>query len=153
MTDADDTETDAKALEPDGIETAEAEVAEAAADAGDDDGPLSEFAAALRDATDESLRSVTRYDGERHELLYRRADLREATDPAAERERVETLVMKALGDVRKESTLDDYGPLQATVRYFEHVVVAVYPTGDWSGVVATFDREASPLVDAAVEHL
>jgi hypothetical protein len=141
-------ETDGAAL--DDLEAAERRV-EAAAE--ETDGPLSEFARALDEATDESLRSVTHYDGERHELLYRREDLRAGTDPEAQADRTEALVMKALGDLRIDDEVAEYGPLEATVRYYEEVVVAVYPTDDWAGVVATFDREASPLVDAAVDQL
>lgn len=148
--DGDESDVDAAEATHEDLAAAEARI-EAAAE--ETDGPLSEFAHALDEATDESLRSVTHYDGERYDLLYRREDLRAGTDPETQADRTEALVMKALGDLRSDDEVAEYGPLGATVRYYEEVVVAVYPTDDWSGVVATFDREASPLVDAAVDRL
>jgi hypothetical protein len=61
--------------------------------------------------------------------------------------------VQALGDPTEEAALPDFGGLEATLRWYDDVVVASFPTGEWSGVVATLDRTDSPLVDVALEHL
>jgi hypothetical protein len=117
------------------------------------DGPLADLVRALRSAAGDDVRSIVRYGADEHRLVYLREDLRDRYDEAARRDRVETLVMKALADPTDDAVLDDYGVLEATLRWFDEAVVAVYPTGDWSGVVVTFDRRRSPLVDVALDHV
>jgi hypothetical protein len=132
------------------LDEIEAELSEHA-----DDGsaPAGEFVASLREAADGDVRMVARYDGETSRLLFVRADLRERYTDAEKRERLEALVMHGLGDPTEESALADYGSLNATFRWYDDAVVATYPTGEWTGIVATFDRRASPLVDVALDHL
>lgn len=111
------------------------------------------FVESLRSDAEEAVRLVARYEGESFETLYVRPDLREEYSRSEAVERAKSLAMKALSEPRRDGGLADLGHLDATLRWYENAVVAVYPTGEWSGVVATFDRRASPLVDAAVEHL
>jgi hypothetical protein len=111
------------------------------------------FVRSLRSDADGAVRLVGRYEGEAFETLYIREDLREAYDGDEARERVKALAMKALSDPQRDDSLSDLGHLDATIRWYEDAVVAVYPTGEWTGLVATFDSRESPLVDAAVSHL
>lgn len=115
-------------------------------------GALRDFVGALREANGDGLRAIARYDSDDHELLYLRADLREQFSEEEQRERVKTFVLKGLADPKSDAELADYGDLDATLRWFDNAVLAIYPTGEWSGVIATFDRRGSSLVDA-VEHL
>lgn len=117
------------------------------------DTPLGEFVSSLRSATDDSLRLVVRFSGEDHEVRYVRDDVRESHSEESFAERVRTLVLKGLGDPAHDDTLEDFGDLDATVRWFDEVVVATYPYGEWSGVIAVLDRRDAPLVDVAVDHL
>ncbi|MFC7130436.1 hypothetical protein [Haloferax chudinovii] len=117
------------------------------------DSPLRQFVRSLRDLDDADVRAVGQYDGKGFELLYLRDDIDDALDADARTERVKTLVMKALGEPINEPGLDDYGQLNAVIRWFDEVVVAIYPHDEWSGAIATFDRANSPLVDLAVTHL
>ncbi|EMA05653.1 hypothetical protein [Haloferax denitrificans] len=123
-------------------------------DFGDEgDSPLRQFVRSLRDLDEADVRAVGQYDGEAFELLYLRDDIDEALGPEERGERVKTLVMKALGEPVNEPELDGYGDLNAVIRWFDEVVVAIYPHDEWSGAIATFDRANSPLVDLAVTHL
>jgi hypothetical protein len=138
----------------DSLADVESEVrAEMEAEDVDEAAPLGGFVGALREANGEGLRAVARYDGERRELLYLREDVAAGLSEKGVEKRLESLVMRALGDPQSDAALPEYGALDATVRWFEDAVVAVYPTGEWSGVIATFDRRRSPLVDAAFDHL
>lgn len=115
--------------------------------------PLRDLVAALREDNSEGLRAVGRYDGDDHEVLYLREDLEaNLSDEEIER-RIKTFVMKGLADPRTDTELDDYGELNATLRWFDNAILAIYPTGEWSGIIATFERRRSPLVDAAFEYL
>ncbi|RDZ36540.1 MULTISPECIES: hypothetical protein [unclassified Haloferax] len=129
----------------------EADLAEDFGEEGDS--PLRQFVRSLHDLDEAEVRAVGQYDGEAFELLYLRGDIDEALEPDARTERVKTLVMKALGEPVNEPELDDYGELNAVIRWFDEVVVAIYPHDEWSGAIATFDRANSPLVDLAVTHL
>jgi hypothetical protein len=117
--------------------------------------PLREFVRALRAESDGALRAIVRYDAEaeRRETLFLREDLAERFDGAERTARVEALAMQALGDPTEEAALPDFGELEATLRWYDDVVVASFPTGEWSGVVATLDRTDSPLVDVALANL
>jgi hypothetical protein len=115
--------------------------------------PLASFVETLRAQTDDSLRLVVRYEGDEQEVLYRRQDVAETLDGDALDDRVQTLVLKGLGDPPEEEQLADFGSLRATLRWFDDAVVAYYPTGEWSGVVATFDGRDSPLVGGALDGL
>ncbi len=108
---------------------------------------------ALRDADDASLRLAAQYSGDDATLLF----VSEAIDARyADHEleaRVEALVVKGLGDPPREEQLHDFGRLDATVRWYDEVMVAHFPYREWSGLVFTFDRQASPLVDLAGDYL
>lgn len=120
--------------------------------------PLAGFVDTLRAQTDDSLRLVVRYEDDDHDVFYVRADVNERFDEVGEEslvleDRVQTLVLKGLGDPLEEESLDEFGSLRATFRWFDDVVVAAYPTGEWSGVVATFDGHDSPHVGGALDGL
>jgi hypothetical protein len=68
-------------------------------------------------------------------------------------ERAETLVMKGLSDPPQEGALFDFGTLDATLRFYDNVIVAHFPYREWSGLVFTLDRTEAPLVDLVDEHL
>ena len=114
---------------------------------------IQELVDALRDQTDASLRTAIRYSGDDWRLLYVRDDLTERYSEPELEERVEALVMKGLGDPPREESLYDFGRLDAVFRWYDAVLVATFPVREWSGLVFTFDREASPIVDLAMEHL
>jgi hypothetical protein len=135
----------------DSLRDAEADIR---ADAGDDETePLREFVRALRTQTDEAVRLVVRYQGDEHEILYARDDVRTEYGDAGLDERAEALSLRAIGDPPREAELDDLGTLEATLRWYDDALVATFPYREWSGVVAAFDREESALVDAALGEL
>ncbi|MFC7137050.1 hypothetical protein ACFQRB_12450 [Halobaculum litoreum] len=101
----------------------------------------------------ETLRTAVRYEGQAIEPLFVRDDVREQFPPAELRQRMEELVLKGLGDPQRDAPLHDYGTLDATIRWYDEVLVASFPTGEWSGILFVFDREASPLVDLVGRHL
>lgn len=108
---------------------------------------------AIREETDIALRLGVRYAGDDVDLLFVREDVREHYTPPELEQRVETLVMKGLGDPPREESLFDFGTLDATIRWYDEALVAHFPYREWSGLVFTFDRRASPLVDLAKEFL
>ena len=118
-----------------------------------EDGKLRGLVAELHENVDASLRLAFRYEGEDYDVVHV-SDAVDAqyTDDEL-RERVKTLLMKALGDPPREQALYDFGTLQSTVRFFDEVIVAAFPDEEWSGVVVVFDREQSPLVDTTLEYL
>jgi hypothetical protein len=106
-----------------------------------------------REELDASVRMILRFEGEAHEVEYIREDVDDQyTDPELE-ERFKTLVMKGLGDPPREQALYDFGPLRATVRWFDEAVCAYFPDEEWAGVVVVLDRVESPLIDLALDHL
>jgi hypothetical protein len=106
-----------------------------------------------RDDLDASVRMIVRFEGEEYEVEYVREDVDDQyTDPELE-ERLKTLVMKGLGDPPREQSLYDFGPLRATVRWFEGAVCAYFPDEEWAGVIVVLDRVESPLIDLALDHL
>ncbi|MFB6131194.1 MAG: hypothetical protein ABEJ28_10280 [Salinigranum sp.] len=130
-----------------------AEVGDDGGSLGDEGGPLEGFVEALRTGSDGSLRLVVRYDGDDRAVTYVREDVAAGYDEGELDERVRTLTLKALGDPVSDKSIEDFGALAATVRWFGDVVVATFPTGEWDGVVAVFDRSSSTLVDAALDSL
>ncbi|MDS0296176.1 hypothetical protein [Halogeometricum luteum] len=114
---------------------------------------LEAFVEELREENDESVRGIGFYDHEGVEILYLREEIRaELTDEEID-ERLKTFAMIGLAESPSDSTLEDYGHLDATLRWYDNAIVAVYPLTEWSGVIATFERRASPLIDAAMTHL
>ncbi len=107
----------------------------------------------LRDQTDAPLRLAVRFSGDESDVLFVREDVREQyTDDELE-DRIETIVMKGLGDPPRERPLFDFGTLDATIRWYENVQVAHFPYREWSGLAFVFDRRESPIVDLAKQHL
>jgi hypothetical protein len=107
----------------------------------------------LQDESDASLRSAIRYTADDYDVLFLREDVAEALSLPEREERAETLIMKGLGDPPQEGALFDFGTLDATMRFYENVLVAHFPYREWSGIVFTFDRTEAPLVDLVHEHL
>jgi hypothetical protein len=119
-------------------------------DVNDDVQPLIED---LRRETDASLRLAIRYTADDYEVLFARKDVAEAFSPPELETRVETLVMKGLGDPATDTALFDLGTLDATVRFYENALIAHFPYREWSGFVFVLDREAAPMVDLVDDHL
>lgn len=105
----------------------------------------------IRDADEGALRLVVRYGGDDHEAVYVRGDIADQFSETELEERIETLVMKGLGDPAQEGALYDFGGLDATVRWYDAVVVAHFPVREWSGLAFTFDRRTDSL-DAIVDE-
>ncbi|MFB6119245.1 hypothetical protein [Halosegnis sp.] len=129
------------------------ELAEYEGDLADVDSEVRGLVSALRDHPDASLRLAVRYSGEEYDAVYVREDVRERYTDAELEERIGTLVLKGHGDPPEEAPLRDFGSLEAVMRFYEGVIVAHFPVREWSGLVFTFDREASPIVDLANQYL
>jgi hypothetical protein len=129
------------------------EFAEMAGDLDDIDEDVRGLIDALRDQEERSLRLAVRYSGDDIELLFVREDLNERYSGPELEERVDALVVKGLSDPPREESLYDFGRLDATVRWYDAVMVAHFPYREWSGLVFTFDRVESPLVDLVDEFL
>jgi len=121
------------------------------ADVDDGSDEVGEIVEQIRGDDDGRLRLVVRYDGDDHDVVYVREDIEAGFTPDELEERVETLVMKGLGDPSQEGALYDFGDLDATIRWYEAVVVAHFPIGEWSGLVFTLERETDSL-DGLVER-
>jgi len=107
----------------------------------------------LRAESDASLRLAIRYTADDYEVLFAREDIA-AQFPGPElAQRVETLVMKGLGDPPQETTLFDFGSLESTLRFYDNALVAHFPYREWSGFVFALDRTDAPLVDLVSKHL
>ncbi|WP_435065983.1 hypothetical protein [Halobaculum sp. EA56] len=100
-----------------------------------------------------TLRLAVRYEGQAVEPLFVRDDVRERFSPGELRQRMEELALKGLGDPTRDEPLYDYGTLDATIRWYDEALVASFPSGEWSGLLFVFDREAAPLVDLVGEYL
>lgn len=107
----------------------------------------------LHDNVDATLQLAFRYEGEAYDVVHVSDTVDAQFTDAELEERVKTLLMKALGDPPQEQSLYDFGELNSTVRFFDEVIVAVFPDEEWSGVVVVFDREESPLVDTTLHYL
>jgi hypothetical protein len=106
-----------------------------------------------RDDLDASVRLIVRFEGDEYDVAYVREDVdRQYTDAELEA-RIETLVMKGLGDPPREQSLYDFGSLRATIRWFDGAVCAYFPDDEWSGVIVVLDGVESPVMDVAFEHL
>jgi hypothetical protein len=134
--------TDSPAEELDDIESELADVS--------DEGR--EIVDQIRESDEGALRVAVRYGGDDHEIVYLREDIAAQFSAAELDERVETLVMKGLGDPAQEGALFDFGALDATVRWYDAVVVAHFPVREWSGLVFTFDRDSESLGDIVDEY-
>lgn len=147
--------------EPGEIEDAAADVSELDAELDaiepdleeDLDVEISNLIQAVREQPDVSLEIAVHFSGDESTALFVREDIREQFSEPELADRVEALAMKGLGDPPREESLYDFGRLDATIRWYDEVLVAVFPYGEWSGIVFTFDRDESPLVDLAAEYL
>ena len=108
---------------------------------------------ALRDREDASLRLAVRYSGDDSTVLFIREDIDERYADHELESRIEALIVKGLGDPPREESLYDFGRLDATVRWYDEVMVVHLPYREWSGLVFTFDRQASPIIDLAHDYL
>lgn len=115
--------------------------------------PLEAFVEELRQENDNSVRGIGFYDHEGVEILYLREEIRAKLTDEEIDERLKRFAMIGLAESPIDETLEEYGSLDATLRWYENAIVAVYPLTEWSGVIATFERRASPLIDAAMTHL
>lgn len=102
---------------------------------------------------DGTLRLAVRYEGQEVEPLFVRDDVRRQYGPPELRQRLEELALKGLGDPTRDEPLYDFGSLDATIRWYDEVLVASFPSGEWSGMLFVFDREEAPLVDLVGEYL
>jgi hypothetical protein len=127
------------------------DIDEAALDDVDDD--VRELIADIREESAASLRSAIRYTADDYDVLFLREDVADQLSMEEREERAETLVMKGLGDPTTEGALFDFGTLDATLRFYDNVLVAHVPYREWSGLAFTLDRTDAPLVDMVAEHL
>ena len=101
----------------------------------------------------DDVRLAFRFEGESYETLHVRDDVSaQFTDEEFEH-RIQTLMMKGLGDPPSDDSLFDFGHLDATLRFYDEVVVASFPDEDWSGVVVVADRAGSETVERTLEGL
>lgn len=119
----------------------------------DVDGDVRDLIEDLRAESDASLRLAIRYTADDYEVLFAREDVADQFPGPELGQRVETLVMKGLGDPPQENTLFDFGSLESTLRFYDNALVAHFPYREWSGFVFTLDRTDAPLVDLVGEHL
>ena len=138
---------------PDDLEGLDDELDEIESDLADLDAEIQNLIDAVRERTDASLRLAVRYSGDESDPLFVREDLRERYSEPELAERIEALVVKGLGDPPREESLYDFGRLDATIRWYDEVLVATFPYREWSGLIFSFDREDSPLVDLAAQFL
>jgi len=138
---------------PDDIDGLDEELDEMESDLADLDAEIRDLIDAVRDRTDASLRLAIRYSGDDSTPLFVRQDVRERYSEPELAERIEALVVKGLGDPPREESLYDFGRLDATIRWYDEVMVATFPYREWSGLVFAFDRDESALVDLAAEFL
>jgi len=138
---------------PDGVDDPPDELGEMDESELDDvDDDVRRLVEQLRDETDSALRLAVRYTADDYEVLFAREDVA-AQFPGPElAARVETLVMKGLGDPSQEGALFDFGTLDATLRFYGNALVAHVPYREWSGLVFVLDRGDAPLVDLVDEH-
>ena len=122
-------------------------------DLGEVDPEVRDFIDALRDREDTSLRLAVQYSGDDSTVLFVREDIDQQYAEHELEARVEALIVKGLGDPPREESLYDFGRLDATVRWYDEVMVVHFPYREWSGLVFTFDRRESPIVDLAADYL
>lgn len=114
---------------------------------------LGDLVARLRGESEASVRMLFHYDGDETDAAFVRDDVRELYPGEQLEDRMQTLMLKGLGDPPNQESLTDYGTLEATVRWYETVVVAYFPDDEWSGVVVVLEREGGTFVDDILDHL
>ncbi|WP_232701498.1 hypothetical protein [Halobacterium wangiae] len=89
-----------------------------------------------------TLRTIVRYDGDDYEVDFKSAAIEaEYTDDEFE-EVAKNFVLKGFDDGHEQPEFARFGHLDATVRWFQQVVVCQIPFDDWSGIFVSFDRES-----------
>jgi hypothetical protein len=138
---------------PHDLEEFDEELEEMKADLSDLDAEILDLVESIRAETEASLRIAVRYSGDEAEPIFVREDIEERYSDPELRKRIDTLAIKGLGDPPREESLYDFGRLDATIRWYDEVLVATFPYREWSGLIFSFDREDSPLVDLAAQFL
>lgn len=100
-----------------------------------------------------AVRLVFRYEGDEYEVAHVRDDVDEAYTDAELEQRIETLVMKGLGDPPRQAPLHEFGELRATIRWFDQAVCVSAPDDDWAGVMVVLDRPDLSVVEDVLAHL
>jgi len=112
-----------------------------------------ELVETIRDDPSGTLQLAVRYSGEEHNTIYLREDIAEQfSDPELD-EQIETLILKGHGDPPQEGALFNFGSLNATMRFYDEMLVVHFPTGEWTGLVFVLDQEAESLLEIVESHL
>lgn len=119
--------------------------------------PPESFADHIRSLDAGELRTVTRYDGDEWETVFRSDQVEEAYSEEAFDSITKHLVLKSFDDNLEQPELAQFGHLDATVRWFHNVVVVQVPLDDWSGVIVSLERDStsdtSTLVDGILDYV
>lgn len=107
----------------------------------------------INEETASSLRIAVHFSGDEHTLLFVRDDVEANSSAAQLAEKAKSLVVLALSDPPRQRDLAEFGDLDATVRWYDDVVVTCIPIREWSGLVFAFDKQAAPVVDLARKYL
>lgn len=118
---------------------------------GDDD--LRSLVSSLQEESEADVRMLFHYDGEDADARYVREDVRELYPGEQLDDRMRALMMKGMSDPPNQGPLQDYGDLEATVRWYGEVVVAYFPDDEWSGVIVVLERDRETFVDNILEEL
>jgi hypothetical protein len=112
-----------------------------------------ELVETIRDDDSDTLQLAVRYSGEDYDIVYLREDIKEQFSQPELEEQVETLMLKGHGDPPQEGALFNFGSLNATLRFYDEMLVVHFPTGEWTGLVFVLDQEAESLLDIVESHL
>lgn len=107
----------------------------------------------LHDESEADVRMLFHYDGEATDARFVRDDVRELYPGEQLDDRMQALMMKGMSDPPNQGPLHDYGDLEATVRWYEEVVVAYFPDDEWSGVIVVLERDQESFVDGILDEL
>ncbi|GAA0658995.1 hypothetical protein [Salarchaeum japonicum] len=105
----------------------------------------------------DTLRVALHYEGDAHDILYKRDDITaEFTDEEFD-EMVKNVILKALDEIPEQSEFNRWGTLDVTARWFNEVLIVQIPLGDWEGVILSFDRDKlddyGELVNALLNYV
>jgi len=104
--------------------------------------PAASLARHIRSLDVGEPRTVVRYDGDDYETVYQADDLSEELTDEELEEVAKHLVLKSFDDGLEQPEFARFGHLDATVRWFQKVVVLQVPLDDWSGIIVSFDRDS-----------
>lgn len=99
------------------------------------------LAAHLRSLDAGDLRTVIHYDGDQYDTIFRSGRVEEAYTGTEFHEVTKNLILKALDDSHEQPEFGRFGHLDATVRWFQHIIVLQIPLDEWSGILVAFDRD------------